>query len=95
MKNNRLDVCLSVSGITRSVSVGCWKGSTQYHAWLGLPDKGRDIKGLVVCNNLDLEPLNLLNGLNLGCYQPSPEVIILLYKLSLRGKPLQDSPNLY
>ncbi len=25
-------------------------GATQYHAQLGLPDKGRAIKGLVVCN---------------------------------------------
>ena len=49
-------------------------GATQYHAQLGLPDKGRATKGLVVCNNWDLEPLDLLNGLALGCYQPSPEV---------------------
>ena len=49
-------------------------GATQYHAQLGLPDKGRAIKGLVVCNRWDLEPLDLLNGLALGCYQPSPEV---------------------
>ena len=49
-------------------------GATQYHAQLGLPDKGRAIKGLVVCNNLDLEAWGLLNGLALGCYQPSPEV---------------------
>ncbi len=49
-------------------------GATQYHAQLGLPDKGRAIKGLVVCNNWDQEPLDLLNGLALGCYQPSPEV---------------------
>ena len=34
-------------------------GSTHYHAQLGLPDKGRAIKGLVICNS---------------CYQPSPEV---------------------
>ncbi len=33
------------------------------NAQLGLPDKGRTIKGLVVCNNLDLEPLDLLNVL--------------------------------
>ncbi len=26
-------------------------GATQYHAQLGLPDKGRAIKGLVVCNS--------------------------------------------
>ena len=31
-------------------------GATQYHAQLGLPDKGRAIKGLVVCNSSDLEP---------------------------------------
>ncbi len=47
------------------------------HAQLRLPDKGRAIKGLVVCNNWDLEPLDLLNGLALGCYQPSPEVLIV------------------
>ena len=45
-------------------------GATQYHAQLGLTDKGREIKELVVCNNWDLEPLNLLNSLALGCYQP-------------------------
>ncbi len=50
------------------------KGATQYHAQLGLPDKGRAIKELVVCNSLDLEPWDLLNGLALGCYQPSSEV---------------------
>ena len=49
-------------------------GATQYHAQLGLPDKGRAIKGLVVFNSWDLEPLDLLNGLALGCYQPSSEV---------------------
>ena len=48
-------------------------GATQ----LGLPDKGRVIKGLVLCNNWDLEPLDLLNGPSLGCYQPSPEVLIV------------------
>ena len=46
-------------------------GATQYHAQLGLPDKGRAIKGLVVCNSWDLEPLNLLNSLALVCYQMS------------------------
>ena len=40
-------------------------GATQYHAQLGLPDKGRAIKGLVVCKSMDLEPLDLLNGLAL------------------------------
>ena len=53
-------------------------GATQYHVQLGLPDKGRAIKGLVVCNSWDLTPLDLLNGLALGCYQPSPDVIIVL-----------------
>ena len=47
-------------------------GATHYHAQLGLPDKGRAIKGLVVYNVSDL--WDLLNGLDLGCYQPSPEV---------------------
>ena len=42
--------------------------ATQYHAQLGLPDKGRAIKGFVVYNNWDLDPLDLLNGLVLGCY---------------------------
>ncbi len=50
-------------------------GATQYHAQLGLPDKGRATKGLVVCNNWNIEPLDLLNGLAIGCYQPSPEVL--------------------
>ena len=50
--------------------------ATQYHAQLGLPDKGRAIKGLVVGNNLDLEPWDLLNGLALGCYQLFPELWI-------------------
>ncbi len=49
-------------------------GATQYHAQLGLPDKGRAIKGLVVCNSWDLEPWDLPNGLALVCYQPYPEV---------------------
>ena len=40
--------------------------ATQYHAQLGLPkDKSGAIKGLVVCNNGDLEPLDLQNGLAL------------------------------
>ena len=37
-------------------------GATQDHAHIGLPDKGRAIKGLFVCNNMDLEPLELQNG---------------------------------
>ena len=34
------------------------KGATHYHAKMGLPDKGCAMKGLVVCNNWDLEPLD-------------------------------------
>ena len=57
--------------------------ATQYHAQLGLPDKGRAIKGLVFCNNWDLEPFDLSNGLALGCYQPSSEVLIILFYIHL------------
>ena len=52
--------------------------ATIYHAQLRLPEKGRAIKGLVVCNNWDEEPLDLLNSLALGCYQPSTEVLLIL-----------------
>ncbi len=52
--------------------------TTQYHAHLGLPDKDHTIISLVFCNNWDLEPLDLLNDLVLGGYQPSPEVLIVL-----------------
>ena len=51
--------------------------TTQFHAQLGLQDKGRKIKGLVVSNDWDLDPSELLNGLALGCYQPSLEVLIV------------------
>ena len=37
---------------------------TCYQIQLGLPDKGRVIKDLVDCNDWDLEPLDLLNGIN-------------------------------
>ncbi len=37
-------------------------------------DKGRAIIGLIVCNGMDLGPLDQVNGLALGCYQLSPEV---------------------
>ncbi len=53
-------------------------GAIQYPAQFRLPDKGRATKGLVVCKNWDLKPLDLLNGLALGCYQQSPEVLIVL-----------------
>ncbi len=52
-------------------------GGTQYNAQLRFPDKGRAIKGLFISNNWDLEPLDLLNGLALGCYQQSPEALII------------------
>ena len=35
-------------------------GATLYNAELGLPDKGRAIKWLVVCNSMNLEPWDLL-----------------------------------
>ena len=41
-------------------------------------DIGGAIKELAVCNDWDLESLDLLNGLALGCYQLSPEVLIVL-----------------
>ncbi len=55
-------------------------GATEYHAQLGHSDKGRVIKGLVVCTDWDLEPLDLLDGMALGYYQPSssPEVLFVL-----------------
>ncbi len=52
-------------------------GTTQNHAQLGLPNKGHAMKGLVICNNWDLEPSDLLIGLALDCYQPSPEELIV------------------
>ena len=66
--------------MSRRECLGPKTGATQYNAQLELPDKGRAIKGLVVCNNWDLEPMDLLNGLALGCYQPSPELLIVLFK---------------
>ncbi len=38
-------------------------GTTHYYAKLGLPDKGRAIEGLVVCNSWDLEPWVFINRL--------------------------------
>ena len=46
-------------------------GVTHYHVQLGLPDKGRAIKGLVVCRDL-FRVFGPVKGLALGCYQPSP-----------------------
>ena len=48
--------------------------ATHYYVQLELPDKGRSIKMLVICNCWELKPLDLLNDLALGCYRPSPEV---------------------
>ncbi len=56
-------------------------GVTQYHAQLGVPDKYRAIKGLVVFNSWDLEPWDLLNGLALVCYQLYPEVWLVCSNL--------------
>ena len=47
--------------------------TTHYHAQLEFLVKGITIKGLIVYNSWDLEPLDMLNGLGLGCYQPSPD----------------------
>ena len=50
--------------------------SSQYHAQLRTPEKDHAIKGLVVCYDPDLEHLDLLNGVALGC-QPFPDVCIV------------------
>ncbi len=42
-------------------------GTTQYHAQLGLPDNGRTIKGLIMCNSWDIEPLEFSNP-TLKCF---------------------------
>ena len=47
-------------------------GATQFFVQFKFPHKGRAIKGLVVCNSLNLEPWDLLTAL--GCYQPFLEV---------------------
>ena len=62
------------------------EGATQYHTQLGLPDKVRVNKVLAVCNNRDLEPLDLQNSLGLSCYQLSPELLILLYTMDMTVK---------
>ncbi len=45
-------------------------GATHYHAQLGIRDNDRAIKGFIMCNDWNLEPLDLA----LVCYQLSPEV---------------------
>ncbi len=59
------------------------KRYTNCTAQFGLPDKGPAINVLVVYHNWNIEPLNLLNGLALGCYQPFPEVINILVMLAI------------
>ncbi len=49
-------------------------GNINYHVQLGLPDKGHAIKE----HSLDLEPMDLLNGLALGCYQPFLGILIVI-----------------
>ncbi len=49
-------------------------GKSNYNVKLTLPDRGHAINRLVVCKSRDLEPLDLLNGLDLGCYEPSSKV---------------------
>ena len=49
-------------------------GATQYHVQLGLPDKGRAIKGLVVCNRKDLEPWDLVERSGPRLLSTDPEV---------------------
>ena len=47
-------------------------GATHSHAQLGLPNKGRAIKGLVVCNDWDLEPLDQLKRYGPRLLSPVP-----------------------
>ncbi len=48
-----------------------WIGATYYHAHLGIPDKGRTIKGLVVCNSLDVSLIG-------PAYRSSPTLLSTL-----------------
>ncbi len=49
-------------------------GATHFYAQLGLSDNGHVIKELVVYKSWDVDLLDLLNGLAICKYQPSPEV---------------------
>ncbi len=60
-----------INGMSRGVLLGPKQAQL---STLRLLDKGRAIKGLVVCNSWDLEPLDLISGLALGRCQPSLEV---------------------
>ncbi len=42
-------------------------GAIHYHRQLRHLDNGRAFKGIIVCNCFDLELLDLLNGLVVGC----------------------------
>ncbi len=48
-------------------------GAPPYYVQLGLSDKGRAIKGLVVGNGLYLEHFDLVKSLAYSCYQLSPK----------------------
>ena len=52
----------------------CKSSETHYNVQLGLSDKGRTVKGLVVCNDWDLEPLDLLKCLALSFLKLSQEI---------------------
>ncbi len=64
-------------------------GATKYHPQLRLPDNGRAIKGMVVCNNWDLDTLDLLNGLALGCYQSYQQTFVIMTDQKLTSKMAQ------
>ncbi len=59
-------------------------GASHYHAQIGLPDKGRAIKGLVVWNSWDLDPWDLLNGLALDC--PLRYIVLVYRPIHIRDK---------
>ncbi len=74
--------CYVIKSMSRG-NVLAQKSITHYHVQFGLQNKGRAIKGLVISYSWDLEPLYLLNGLALGCYQPSSLVYLVINKVYL------------
>ncbi len=58
-----------------------WGNALAPNRWFSLPgavrlsDKDITIKRLFVLNGWNLDPLGLINGLALVCYQPSPLVL--------------------
>ncbi len=54
-------------------------GEILNHAQLKLPEKGRTIKGWVVCNDCDLEPFDLLKSLALGRNQSTPLLLFVWF----------------